>query len=478
MQKIDELAIDPVTGPIRATVRPPGSKSLTNRALVLAALASTAEPTTLSGALRSEDTEVMVESLCRLGFVAAFADETTITVSRPANSPRIPAERAELDVANSGTSMRFLTAMVSLGVGTYRLDGVPRMRQRPIADLLDALGQLGVEAQSEAGTGCPPVIVRGTGDWPGLRRVRVGGAVSSQFLSALMLAAPFVSGRTWFLLDERAVSRSYVEMTRAVLQQWGLTVTTSEKGDDPSAANDSANAANDSANAADDVCTAGAAGTAGAGYCVPGQQVVRCQQYTIEPDASAASYFFAAAAITGGRIRVQGLSRQSLQGDMRFVDCLQAMGCTVAWLADAVEVAGPERLRGVDVDMNDISDTAMTLAVVALFADGPTTIRNVGHIRHKETDRLAALACELSKLGAQVQEQADGLTIEPPARLRPARIATYDDHRMAMSFALAGLRTAGVVIENPACVGKTYPGYWDDLAAASGRDGVSRSGAK
>jgi 3-phosphoshikimate 1-carboxyvinyltransferase len=441
MQPSSELAIEPVTEPIAATVQPPGSKSLTNRALVLAALGSTGEPITLTGALRSEDTEVMVESLRRLGFAAAFADATTITVSRPAGSARIPAPHAELDVANSGTSMRFLTALVSLGVGSYRLDGVPRMRQRPIADLLTALEQLGVEARSEAGTGCPPVIVRGSGDWPGQRRIAVGGAVSSQFLSALMLSAPFVSGQTWFLPDQQAVSRSYVEMTRAVLRQWGLTVTASPEE----------------------------------GYCIPGGQTTPCRHYAIEPDASAASYFFAAAAITGGQVRVPGLSRQSLQGDVRFVDCLQQMGCTVTWHADAITVQGPERLRGVDVDLNDLSDTAMTLAVVALFAEGPTTIRNVAHIRHKETDRLAALACELSKLGGRVEQRADGLTIEPPARLRPARISTYDDHRMAMSFALAGLRADGVVIEDPACVGKTYPGYWDDLASVCGRGGVSRS---
>jgi 3-phosphoshikimate 1-carboxyvinyltransferase len=261
MQPSSELAIEPVTEPIAATVQPPGSKSLTNRALVLAALGSTGEPITLTGALRSEDTEVMVESLRRLGFAAAFADATTITVCRPAGSARIPAELAELDVANSGTSMRFLTALVSLGVGSYRLDGVPRMRQRPIADLLTALDQLGVEARSEAGTGCPPVIVRGSGDWPGQRRIAVGGAVSSQFLSALMLSAPFVSGQTWFLPDQQAVSRSYVEMTRAVLRQWGLAVTASPEE----------------------------------GYCIPGEQTTPCRHYAIEPDASAASYFFAAA---------------------------------------------------------------------------------------------------------------------------------------------------------------------------------------
>jgi 3-phosphoshikimate 1-carboxyvinyltransferase len=427
-----ELTVEPLAKPVNATVTVPGSKSITNRALVLAALASPG--CTVSGALRSEDTEVMVDCLRRLGFtvttdwtaqtIDVFRDTSVETVR---DDEWIPNGTADLFVGNSGTTIRFLTAMLALGEGTYRLDGIPRMRERPIRDLLDALNQLGVDVRSEYENGCPPVVVRANG-LPG-GHVRVKADVSSQFLSGLLLACPFGRGDTLVEIDGALVSEPYVEMTLAMLGNFGLKVEREGAGR----------------------------------YRVPGRQAHGVASYPVEPDASSASYFWAAAAVTGGRVTVSGLNRTSLQGDVRFVDVLAQMGCRVEECDAGITVHGG-KLRGVDVDMNDISDTVMTLGAVAVFADGPTTIRNVGHIRHKETDRIAALATELRKLGAAVEEREDGLTITPGA-LRGAAIDTYNDHRMAMSLALVGLKVPGVVIRNPGCVAKTYPGFWQDLDA-------------
>jgi 3-phosphoshikimate 1-carboxyvinyltransferase len=421
----DRLEIVPLTKPPRATVRVPGSKSITNRALVLAALANAGDGCTLRGALRSEDTEVMIACLRRLGFqIKEDWDNSKLWIGH--FSPRrIPANNAELFVGNSGTTMRFLTAMVSLGQGQYRLDGIPRMRERPIEDLLVALRQLGVDARSELGNGCPPVLVQADGLDGG--HVPIRGDTSSQFLSALMMVAPFARGPVYLKLAGSLVSEPYVEMTGRMLTEWGAVIK------QPLA----------------DVF-----------HIEPGLQR-EVQRYAIEPDASAASYFLAAAALASGAVCVAGLDRESLQGDVRFIEVLEQMGCR--WIPSAVGLdleGGP--LRGIDVDMNDISDTVMTLAAVACFAEGPTTIRNVAHIRHKETDRLAALATELRRVGAEVTEFADGLTITPRP-LHGAEIETYNDHRMAMSMALIGLRVPGIVIKNPGCVAKTYPHFFTDL---------------
>jgi 3-phosphoshikimate 1-carboxyvinyltransferase len=420
-----ELEIAPPAAPPNADVTVPGSKSITNRALVLAALASRETECTLTGALRSEDTEVMVEGLRRLGFrIEAEWDRTTIVIRKHGSDRLIPAESADLFVANSGTTARFLAAMVSLSPGRYRLDGVPRMRERPIQDLLDALGQLGVGAVSERNNGCPPIVISGNG-WTECR-VRVRGDVSSQFLSGLLLAAGWAGQDTSVLIDGVLVSKPYVEMTLDLLESWVEPV-----------------------------------GLAGDTIVVWTNRLDAPREYPIEPDASAASYFWAAAAITGGRVTVAGLTRDSLQGDVRFVDLLEQMGCRVETCDSGITVHG-RPFRGIDADMNDISDTVMTLAAVACFAEGPTTIRNVAHIRHKETDRLAALATELRKLGAGIEERPDGLTITPRP-LKGCPVDTYNDHRMAMSLALVGLKVPGVVIRNPGCVAKTYPGFWQDL---------------
>lgn len=429
MKYPSQIAIQPFQHPVRGAVSPPGSKSITNRALVLAALSGRGRHCILQGALHSEDTEVMVNSLRHLSF-QVHADWPTerITVYNPEPHRMIPAMRAELFVANSGTSMRFLTAMVSLGQGRYRLDGVARMRERPISDLLDSLAQLGVEAKSEIGNGCPPVVVDSTG-WKA-NRVSIRGGVSSQFASGLLLASPFAANETIIEIEGELVSEPYVAMTVEMLRHWGLQIEPGSKAGE---------------------------------YHVPGNQQAYLPHYEIEPDASAASYWLALATITGGEITIPDLGRGSLQGDIRFADVLAQMGADVQMTEKSITVRGGH-LRGIDVDMNDISDTVMTLAAVACFAEGPTTIRNVAHIRHKETDRLAALATELRRIGAKVDEFDDGLTIAP-APLHGAQIETYDDHRMAMSLALVGARVDGVVIKNPACVAKTYPRFFEDLEA-------------
>lgn len=425
MKYPSQIEIRPLSQPPDVRVRVPGSKSITNRGLVLAALTGRC---LLTGALESEDTEVMIDSLDRLGFsVETDWDAGTVGVMAPRTGRRIPAREAELNVANSGTTMRFLTAMVALGHGRYRLDGVARMRERPIQDLLDALAGAGVAARSEAGNGCPPVIVEGEG-WAG-GEVAVKGDVSSQFLSGLLMAAPFADGDVVITVDGPLVSIPYIAMTLAMMRQFGLSV----EHDDHRR------------------------------FRIPGRQTGGAREYAIEPDASAASYFLAAAAISGGRVLVEGLGRDSLQGDVRFAEALGRMGCEVEWTDDGVAVRG-QSLRGVDIDMNDISDTVMTLAAVASFAEGPTVIRNVAHIRHKETDRLAAMAAELRRLGVHVDETADGLTIVPGGT-HGATVQTYNDHRMAMSLALIGLRVPGVVIDHPACVAKTYPRFFEDLEA-------------
>jgi len=421
----DTIEIKP-SGPVRGTIRPPGSKSITNRAMVCAALAE--GESTLTGVLDSEDTRLMAAALARLEIeVEPDWEEQTVRVRGCGGRPA--AAGADLYVANSGTTVRFLTALVALGQGTFRLDGTPRMRQRPIQPLLDALGQLGVRAESELGTGCPPVVVHARGMAAG--RANVSGTTSSQYLSGLLMAAPAARGPIELVIDGQLVSEPYIDMTLAVMRSFGVEVQTSRHGR----------------------------------FLVPAPRGYRACRYAIEPDASAASYYFAAAAITGGQVTVQGLSRASLQGDVAFCDCLEQMGCRVEYGPGAITVAGGS-LRGIDVDMNAISDTVQTLAVVALAAQGPTLIRNVAHIRHKETDRLAALATELRKLGATVEEGPDRLRIVP-GELHGAPIDTYDDHRMAMSFAVAGLRVPGVVIRNPGCTAKTYPGFFRDLARLS-----------
>jgi 3-phosphoshikimate 1-carboxyvinyltransferase len=436
----DPLPIPRSRAPIVGRVRPPGSKSITNRALVCAALAR--GTSTLEGVLDSEDTRVMAAGLAALG-VPVDADWAGGRIVVTGGAGGIPVEAAVIDCAASGTTMRFLSAVCALGRGTYRLDGTPRMRQRPIGDLVTPLRDLGVDARAESPGDCPPVVIRSVGLRGGEAAVR--GGVSSQFASGLALVGPCTArGLRLTFPVGRLVSVPYLEMTRRVMESFG---------------------------AACGPFPANAAAGGGGQWDIPSGGYVGTR-YAIEPDASAASYFFAAAAITGGRVTVEGLGRASLQGDVGFCDALARMGCEVAWDDGAVgglpsiSVAGRAG-RGIDIDMNAISDTVPTLAVVAAFAAGTTVIRNVAHIRDKETDRIGDLVRELRRLGAEASETADGLVIEP-APLHGASIATYDDHRMAMSLALAGLVVPDVRIENPRCVGKTFPTYWDVLGHLAG----------
>lgn len=421
----------PVAQPVSGTVRPPGSKSITNRALILAALArGTSE---LTGALDSDDTRVMVDSLTRLGISVDHRREAS-EISVTGCAGQLPPGNAELWLQNSGTSIRFLTALCTLGSGTLRLDGISRMRERPIEDLVVALNALGANVCCELNNGCPPVLVQAAG-LPG-GRAEVEGSISSQYLSALLMTAPAAAGPVVLDVAGELVSKPYVEMTLSVMRSFGIPCDTGNLqrfAFEPSV--------------------------------WPG-----CR-YDIEPDASAASYFLAAAAITGGTITIPGLSRNALQGDVEFATALEQMGCQVVWTENSVTLTGPaarnEPLRGIDIDMNAISDTAQTLASVAVFAEGPTRIRNVEHMRHKETDRISAVVTELKRAGIAAQEHPDGMTIVP-GPVQPAEISTYDDHRMAMSFALLGLKADGIRIADPGCTAKTYPRFFADLEALCG----------
>jgi 3-phosphoshikimate 1-carboxyvinyltransferase len=429
----DPLPIPTHAGPLTGRIRPPGSKSITNRALVCAALAR--GTSRLGGVLDSQDTRVMAAGLRALG-IGVTVDWPTGTATVAGAGGTLPAPEATLDCAASGTTMRFLAAVCGLGHGTYRLDGTARMRQRPIGDLLAALRSLGVDARAESPGECPPVVIRSTGLRGG--PATVAGGTSSQFASGLALAAPCMPLGMDLTFAGTLVSLPYLEMTRRVMAAFGGRCDVVDERN----------------------------------WRIHPGGYTACD-YEIEPDASAASYFFAAAAVTGGRVRVDGLSRRSMQGDVAFCDALTRMGCDVEWhegdaagRGAAITVSG-RAARGIDIDMNAISDTVPTLAVVALFADGPTTIRNVAHIRDKETDRIGDLVRELRGLGGSVAEHPDGMTITP-VPLHGGAVKTYDDHRMAMSLALAGLRVPGVAILDPGCVGKTFPGYWTSLGELAG----------
>jgi 3-phosphoshikimate 1-carboxyvinyltransferase len=422
----DTVATIPVIErPLAAEVILPGSKSITNRALLIAALADGVSE--LHQALYSDDTRYMAAALRSLG-IAIEETPTAASYRVVGAGGRLPATSADCFIGNSGTTVRFLTAAVALGHGRYRLDGDADMRRRPIAPLLDGLNQLGVTAQAEAGTGCPPVVVTSAGLPGGC--AAIPGGISSQYFSALLLVAPYArAGLTLEVIGE-LVSKPYLDVTAAVMAAFGVTVVNE-------------------------------------GYrrfSVAAGQRYQARRYDVEPDASAASYFFAAAAITGGRVRVLHLGRRSAQGDLRFTEILARMGCSVTSTDEWTEVQGPTRLRGVSVDMADCSDTAQTLAAIAPLADGPVRIDGIGFIRQKETDRVAALATELSRLGLRVEERPDGLTIWP-GPLRPALVQTYRDHRMAMSFAILGLRLPGLRIADPGCVSKTFPDFFERLAA-------------
>jgi len=426
----------PIARPLDSTIRVPGSKSITNRALIVAALAD--GHSLLTGLLLADDTRLMIDVVRALG-VAITVDESAATAEVSGCGGQIPASEAELFCGNAGTVMRFGTALAAAGFGRFAFDGVERMRQRPIGGLADALRRLGTGIEYIEDDGYPPLVVHASGLRGG--HVMVDSPESSQMISALLLAAPYAISDVMIEATGQVPSVPYLIMTTALMDRFGVAVVEQYKPGNVK-------------------------------FIVSAPQRYQGRTLAIEPDASNASYFLAAPAIAGGRVTVKGLGTESIQGDARFVDVLERMGCEIERRNDSLTVRGPSgdrKLQGIDIDLNDMPDTAQTLAVTALFAEGPTTIRNVANLRVKETDRITALATGLGKLGARVDTFDDGLTIVPPAAPTPAAIDTYEDHRMAMSFALAGLRIPGLVINDPDCCSKTFPDFFERFTSLAGR---------
>ena len=408
--------------PIRRTagkVRLPGSKSISNRVLLLAALAS--GDTEVSGLLDADDTRVMRDALSKLG--VRFSKRRV----RGAGGP-FPVKKAELFLGNAGTALRPLTAALVMTGGEYRLAGAPRMHERPIGDLVNALRGIGADVEYLGADGYPPLALH-----PAAIKlnepVTVKGDVSSQFLTALLMALPLLDSKSRVEVQGELISRPYVEITLNVMRRFGVEVARREWHS----------------------------------FEVPAARYVSPGKIYVEGDASSASYFLAAGAIGGGPVRVEGVGRDSIQGDVRFTEVLERMGARVSMGDGWIEAAGGNKLKALDMDLNHIPDAAMTAAVMALFADGPST-PNIGSWRVKETDRLAAMATELRKLGARVEEGRDSLRISP-GKLKTAVIDTYADHRMAMSFSLAALGGVPVRINDPGCVAKTFPEYFSAFAS-------------
>jgi 3-phosphoshikimate 1-carboxyvinyltransferase len=415
-------AVHPLTGPFAVTLELPGSKSIANRALVCAALADGASQ--LTNVPDGDDTAALIDCLRALG-IAITPAGPDMTVH--GTGGRLRSGPVTLDCRLAGTTSRFITAFAALGRGPYRIDGAPPLRARPMAPLHGALRALGARLADEGAAGHLPVVVSG-GDVRGAT-LTLAGDVSSQFLTALMLIAPRLAGGVRIELTTALVSRPYVRMTAALMKAFGV----------------------DGAEVADR-------------HVVVPEAAYRPTELAVEPDASSASYLAAAAAIgpAGSSVHITRLGCSSLQGDTRFFDLLGAMGAEVKHGETGTTITGTGGLLGIDADLADCSDTVPTLAVVAAFAEGPSRVRGVGFIRRKESDRIGAIAAELRRLGAGVDEHDDGVTVHP-APLHAARIRTYDDHRMAMAFALAGLRVPGVEIEDPAVVTKSFPGFWQAI---------------
>lgn len=432
---MDTLQIQPLDHAFSETLCPPGSKSITNRAVLLAALSSgTSE---LTGLLCADDANRMREAIIKLGIDWQETSPTSAKIT--GQSGTFPNTNADLFLGNAGTATRFLTAVCCLGQGQRNIDGIPRMRERPIGELVDPLRQLGAHIEYAGKDGFPPLKIAA-----GQKVELQGGSItlkptlSSQFISALLQIGPYLPGGLTIHFDGRPISIPYITMTLSLMYQFGLESTV------------------------DHGFTS---------ITVP-QGIYKPVQLHIEPDASNASYFLAAAAITpGSQCTIDGLGFRSMQGDASFAEVLQQMGASVICEPDSITVISPpkgEKLIGIDIDLNNMPDMAQTLAAVAYFADGPTTIRNVGNLRVKETDRMAAIQVELMKLGAEVELDGEDIIITPPENPdlptdETVTIHTYDDHRMAMSFAVIGLRKPGVILEDPTCVNKTFPDFYDYL---------------
>ncbi|HEV3110130.1 MAG TPA: 3-phosphoshikimate 1-carboxyvinyltransferase [Candidatus Binataceae bacterium] len=422
---MDQIEIKPLLGTLAAKVGVPGSKSITNRALLMAALAN--GRSVIESALVSDDTRYMIAALQSLGYAISLEEQASRIVME-GHGGTIPAKTADLFVGGSGTAMRFLAGFLTLGKGRYRLDGNARMRQRPIGDLIEALRKLGLAINCEADNGCPPVVIQGGENFEGGETV-VDARLSSQFVSALLLPAPiWKKGLRLKFIGSAGIP--FITMTISLMERAGI------KG----------------IFADDDFIS------------VPGGQSYQAGCFAVEADASSASYFAAAALLCAGKVELKNLARDSVQGDIKFMSLLKRMGARINWRRGSVMVEGAGEFTGLDIDMHAMPDMVPTLAVLAPFATSPTRIRNVAFIRHHESDRIHALAVELERLSVKVVEHEDGLEITP-TRPTPAAIETYDDHRIAMSFAIMGLKTPGIRIKDPGCVSKTYPHFFVDLAA-------------
>ena len=424
---MESLTLKPIRQ-VNGVVRIPGSKSLSNRILLLAALAE--GTTTITNLLDSDDIRFNLDALAALGISIELSENNTVAKVTGIGKPFSHSAPSTLFLGNAGTAMRPLTAALTLGYGNYTLTGEPRMEERPIADLVNALRQCGADITYLKTDGYPPLSIHAQGLTGG--NIQILGNISSQFLTAMLMACPLAKNDSQIEVMGTLVSKPYIDITLATMAQFGIRVHNNDY-------------------ASFDV-------VGGQTYHSPGTVMV-------EGDASSASYFLAAAAISGSTVRVEGVGKDSIQGDIKFADVLEQMGASVTRSDTWIEVTGPKKLQALDVDLNHIPDAAMTIAVAALFADGTTTIRNIYNWRVKETDRLSAMATELRKVGATVIEGNDFITITPPDQIQEATIDTYNDHRMAMCFSLAALGNAIIHINDPGCVAKTFPDYFERFAS-------------
>ena len=430
---MDALTLKPIAK-IDGEVNLPGSKSVSNRALLLAALAN--GTTKISNLLDSDDTRHMLNALQSLGVAYELSDDRTIctVTGKGGVLSTSQAEPVELFLGNAGTAMRPLCAALCLGEGSFILTGEPRMEERPIGSLVNCLQQAGANIEYLKGEGYPPLKITATGLVGG--KISIDGSISSQFLTAVLMAAPLAKQDTVITIDGELVSKPYIDITLHMMAQFGVQVKN---------------------NHYQSFEISGA------------QQYQSPGSYLVEGDASSASYFLAAAAIKGGEVTVTGIGKNSIQGDIQFADVLEKMGAEIEWGEDYIRARRGE-LTGIDMDMNHIPDAAMTIGTTALFASGKTAIRNIYNWRVKETDRLFAMATELRKVGAEVVEGEDFIVITPPTNIKHAAIDTYNDHRMAMCFSLLALSPASVTINDPGCTAKTFPDYFDKLQQISSND--------
>ncbi|WP_448217674.1 3-phosphoshikimate 1-carboxyvinyltransferase [Endozoicomonas sp. 2B-B] len=418
---MEQLVLKPISR-VQGEVSIPGSKSLSNRILLLAALAE--GTTTITNLLDSDDVRYMLKALKAMGVQYRLSDNNTVCKVIGLAGPLGSGESLTLFLGNAGTAMRPLTAALCLGQGEYTLTGEPRMYERPIGDLTSCLEQAGANIEYLGEKNFPPLKVLGSGLKGG--EVSIRGDISSQFLTAMLMAAPLASDKTFITIEGELVSKPYIDITLSVMERFGVNVQNNEYQN----------------------------------FVVEGGQAYRSPgEIMVEGDASSASYFLAAAAI-GGKLKVHGTGNASVQGDARFAEVLEQMGAKVTWSDNWIEVEKGE-LKGVDIDLNHIPDAAMTIATTALFARGQTAIRNIYNWRVKETDRLSAMATELRKVGAEVEEGEDYIVINPPEQIQSAVIDTYDDHRMAMCFSLAAFGGSPITINDPGCTSKTFPTYFE-----------------